>query len=101
MFSRFVNAEIDPKKVTDWSSTKISNISKQTMRSWYQSIDKKQIQVPVKFEGGLSIQIWRKTRYKKNQTFSKGVPCPFFKSWSMKIHRLEFSLMGLNLALSA
>jgi hypothetical protein len=71
------------------------------MRFLYQSIDKKHIKVHVKFESGLSIHIWRKKEIQKNQTFSKGVPCPFLKSWSMKIYRLEFSLMGLNLALSA
>jgi hypothetical protein len=66
MSNGFVIAEIDPKKATVWCGNKSSIISKQIMRSWYQSLDKKPIQVHVKFEGGLSIQFWRKKRYKKN-----------------------------------
>jgi hypothetical protein len=71
MFNVFVNAEIGLKEATDWSSTKISNISKQTMRSRYQSIDKKSIQVHVKLEGRLSIQVWRKKRFKKMGLFAR------------------------------
>jgi len=66
MVNGFVNAEVDPKKATNWSSTKSSYILKETMRSRYQMIDKKHIQVHVQFEGGLSIQVWRKKRCKKS-----------------------------------
>jgi hypothetical protein len=98
MVNGFVNVEIDLKKATHWSSTKSSYILKWTMRSRYQSIDTKHTQVHVQFEGRLSTQLWRKKRYKKSWTFSKGVPCPFFKSWSMNIYRLEFSAVGWSLA---
>jgi hypothetical protein len=41
------------------------------MRSRYQSIDEKHIQVHVKFENRLSIPFARKSRSKKSGTFSK------------------------------
>ena len=49
------------------------------MRSRYQSKDKKQIQVHVKFEGGLSIQFGRKKRCKKTEHFLRGSPVLFSK----------------------
>jgi hypothetical protein len=39
------------------------------MRFRYQSIDKKYIQIHVKFEGRLFIKFGRNKRYKKNGTF--------------------------------
>jgi hypothetical protein len=48
------------------------NLYNETRRSWYHLIDKKHIQVYVKFESRLFITFRRKMRYKKNGTFSKG-----------------------------
>jgi hypothetical protein len=99
-----VNAQISHKKAINWSGLKVGNISKKTRRSWYQSKAEVHIWIHVKFEGRLSIPFRRKTRCKKNGTFSKRVPCPFSnsrKNENYKPYRLEFSATGLSLALQA
>jgi hypothetical protein len=60
-----VNAKRSVKKATDWSGIKNGRSSKKFRLSLYQSIDKKQLCVYVKFECGLSIPFTRKMRSKK------------------------------------
>jgi hypothetical protein len=72
-----VNVERSPQKATDWSGIKRESSLKETQHCWYQSIDKKHLWVYVKFDGRLSIPLARKLRFKKSETFSKGMVCLF------------------------
>jgi hypothetical protein len=78
-----VKAKKSLQKATDWSGINKENSLKETQFSWYQSIDKKHLWVHVKFDGGLSIPLARKSRFKKSETFSKG--------WSAFFHLCDQS----------
>jgi hypothetical protein len=75
-----VNATRNLKKATDWSDIKKYNLLTETQLSWYHSIDKKHLRTHVKFDGGLSIPVARKSESKKNGTFLREWwVCPFFQ----------------------
>jgi hypothetical protein len=44
-----------PQKATEWSVIKKKNSLKESRLSWFHLIDKKHLEIYVKFDGGLSI----------------------------------------------
>jgi hypothetical protein len=64
-----VNTPRSPRKATNWDGIENSKSSRELWLSWYQSIDKTNFPVYVKFEVGLAVPFPRKMSFKKVRFF--------------------------------